>query len=70
QRAEVYVFSEGLSEAQIEQALFTPCRDISATVAALQQKYGPAARLCVIPTGPQTIAYVEPAGKSITNTVP
>jgi nickel-dependent lactate racemase len=70
QRAEVHVFSEGLSEAQIERALLIPCRDIAGTVAALQQKYGPAARLCVIPTGPQTIAYVEPSGKSITNVVP
>jgi len=70
QRAEVHIFSEGLSEAQIERALLIPCRDIAGTVAALQQKYGPAARLCVIPTGPQTIAYVEPSGKSITNVVP
>ena len=59
QRAEVYVYSDGLSDAQIEQALFTKCRDIAATVAALQRRYGPNARLCVMPDGPLTIPYVR-----------
>jgi len=59
-RAEVYVYSDGLAGAQIEQALFTPCRNIEQTVANLQQKYGPGARICVLPEGPQTIPYLEP----------
>jgi nickel-dependent lactate racemase len=58
-RAEVYVYSDGLTDSQIEQALFIPCRDIEQTVAQLLAKYGPSARLCVIPDGPQTIAYLE-----------
>lgn len=58
-RADVYVYSDGLTDAQIERALFIPCRNIAKTVAQLQQKYGPAARICVIPDGPQTIAYLE-----------
>lgn len=58
--ADVYVFSDGLTDAQIERALFKPCRDIGATVATLVETYGPSARVCVLPEGPQTIAYISP----------
>ncbi len=57
--AEVYVYSDGLTDDQIERALFTPCRNIEATVASLVEKYGPNARICVLPEGPQTIAYLQ-----------
>ena len=56
--ADVYVYSDGLSDEQIERALFKPCRNIEATVAQLLEKYGPQARICVLPEGPQTIAYL------------
>jgi nickel-dependent lactate racemase len=59
-RAEVHVYIEGLTDEQIERALFTPCRNIERTVADLQAKYGLHARICVIPEGPQTIAYLQP----------
>ena len=59
-RAEVYVYSDGLTDEQIERALFTPCRSIEQTIAALQAKYGPHTRICAIPEGPQTIAYLQP----------
>jgi nickel-dependent lactate racemase len=59
-RAEVHVYSDGLTEAQISGALFTPCRSIEQTVVCLQDKYGPQTRLCAIPDGPQAIAYVSP----------
>ena len=55
-KADVYVFSDGLSDEQICRALFTPSRDVSASVQALAQKYGP--RICVLPDGPLTIAYL------------
>lgn len=58
-RAEVQVYSQGLTEAQIRGALFTPCLDIEQAVSDLQRKYGPDMRLCAIPDGPQTVAYVE-----------
>jgi nickel-dependent lactate racemase len=58
--ADVYVFSDGLTDGQIERALFKPCRDIRATVAMLAETYGPSARVCVLPEGPQTIAYLSP----------
>jgi nickel-dependent lactate racemase len=60
-RAEVYVYSDGLTDAQIERALLKPCRNIEQTLAELRARYGPAARICVIPAGPQTIAYLQPA---------
>jgi nickel-dependent lactate racemase len=56
--AEVLVYSDGLSDVQIEQALFTPCRDIPQAIAERRAHLGPAARVCVLPDGPQTIAYL------------
>ncbi len=58
QRADVHVYSDGLTDDQIRGALFTPCRDIERTVAVLREKYGPGMRLCVLPEGPQTIPYL------------
>ena len=57
--AEVYVYSDGLSDSQIERALFHPCRSIEATISSLLDRYGPDARICVLPEGPQTIAYLQ-----------
>ena len=57
-RAQVHVYSDGLSDEQIERALFIPCRDIAATVSQLLASLGPGARICAMPEGPQTIAYV------------
>ena len=56
--ADVYVYSDGLSDGQIERALFTPCRNIEQTVATLLDKYGANARICALPEGPMTIAYL------------
>lgn len=58
-RAEVYVYSDGLSDEQITQALFLPCRDIEDAVKNLQMKYGPQAHICVMPEGPQLIPYLS-----------
>jgi lactate racemase len=59
QRAEVYVYSDGLSDEQISRALFIPCRDIETTLSRLFDKFGPQARLCVMPEGPQLIPYLN-----------
>ena len=58
QKADVFVFSEGLTAGQIRKALFEPSLDIEATVSMLRNKYGDDARICVMPEGPQTIAYL------------
>lgn len=57
--ADVYVYSDGLSDRQIQDALFLPCRDIEATVGRLVDKYGSKSSICVLPEGPLTIAYVS-----------
>jgi nickel-dependent lactate racemase len=58
-RADVYVYSDGLTDGQIEKALFKPCRNLEETFIQLQEKYGQSARICVIPDGPQTIPYLR-----------
>jgi nickel-dependent lactate racemase len=60
-KADVYVYSGGLSDEQIRAAMLIPCRSIEATLAALLEKYGPQARLCVLTEGPQTIPYLTQA---------
>ncbi|HEX9090475.1 MAG TPA: hypothetical protein VF831_03250, partial [Anaerolineales bacterium] len=59
QRADVYVYSDGLTDEQIARALFIPSRSLEKTVGQLLEKYGPQARICVIPEGPQTIPYLR-----------
>ncbi len=65
QKADVYVYSDGLSDEQIERALFIPCRSIEDTVAALLERYGPLARICVMPEGPQVIPYLRDQGQIV-----
>jgi len=55
--ADVYIYSDGLSDEQIKMALFQPCRDIPATIEKLMDEYGP--RVCVLPQGPLTILEKE-----------
>lgn len=66
QKAEVLVYSDGLTDAQISRALLKPCRDIAAVVRALAAGAGPGARVAVMPDGPLTLAQVRqgPAGNA------
>ena len=56
QKAQVYIYSDGLTDEQILQALFIPCRDIHRTLSELSARLG--SSIAVLPEGPQTIAYV------------
>jgi nickel-dependent lactate racemase len=56
-RARVYVYSDGLSDDQVREALLTPCSSIEATLAELLDRSGPEASVCVLPDGPQIIPY-------------
>lgn len=58
QKADVYFYSENLSDEQIESAWLTPCHSIESTVDELLTKYGRDASICVLPEGPQTIPYI------------
>jgi len=56
-KANVYLYSDHFTDDQIRECLLFPCRDIPALVATLRNQYGPAARICVLPEGPQTVPY-------------
>jgi len=56
--ADVYVKSGYLSDEEIRGALLEPCHQVEETLAGLLDRYGPDARVCVLPEGPQTIPYV------------
>ncbi len=56
---DVYVYSDGVTPEQINSVLYKSCPDVGAMVVHLQSVYGPNARICVIPEGPQTVAYVR-----------
>jgi nickel-dependent lactate racemase len=54
-KAEVHVFSDGLSDEQIWGALLQPSAGVEDTLAALMARYGPDASICVLPEGPMTV---------------
>ena len=58
-KADVFVYSGNLTRAQIESALLRYSERIESTIAELYRTYGPGARICVLPEGPQTIPYVS-----------
>jgi len=58
-KARVLVKNSCLSAAAIRGAHFEPIDDVSATVADALRSAGPAATLCVLPQGPQTIPYLR-----------
>ena len=66
-KANVYLKSDYLTPEQIEAAHIHPVSDLQAAVDEVTDSYGPEATVCVLPQGPQTIAYVDqlmPAGVS------
>ncbi len=58
-QADVYVYADGLSDGQIENALLLPCRDIPSLLDHLLRRYGPDARIAILPEGPQTIPWLK-----------
>lgn len=57
-RARVLVHADGLTDLQIAAAHLEPVNDVSEAVASILRR-DPQARACVLPEGPQTIAYVR-----------
>jgi lactate racemase len=57
-KADVHVRTDNLTDAQVRSVLLEPCARIEDTVGALLERFGPGARICVLPEGPQTIPYV------------
>lgn len=58
-KADIYVRTDNLTDAQVRGALLRPCHNIEQTVADLRARYGPDATICVLPEGPQTIPFLE-----------
>lgn len=54
-KADVYIHSGCLTEEQIRWAMLNPAPSLEGTLAELVERYGRAARICVLPEGPQTI---------------
>lgn len=57
-KADVHVYAEGLSDAELRNALVIPCRSIEETVARLRHQK-PDALIAILPDGPQTVPYVK-----------
>ncbi len=57
-KAEVFVHSSYLSPEQVREALLEPAPSIEDTLAVLVKKYGPSARIGIMPEGPQTVPYL------------
>jgi nickel-dependent lactate racemase len=57
-KADVYVRTDNLTDAQVESCLLKPCHRIETTVGQLLERYGKRARICILPEGPQTVPYV------------
>jgi lactate racemase len=61
QRAEVRLYSEGLTQDDIRGALLTPVGDLSRAVPDALAALGGSGRVAVLPEGPFTVATVSPA---------
>ena len=59
-RAEVLLFADGLDRAAWPTALLTVVPDLDAAVASARTRFGPGARVAVLPEGPLTVAMVRP----------
>lgn len=57
-RARVAVYSDHLSEEELQTAHLEKTQDIEKTVREALDAAGPDARLCVLPEGPQTVPYL------------
>lgn len=58
-KADVYVYSDGLTDDQICSAMLKPVREMETCVDFLVNRLGPGARICILPEGPQTIPYID-----------
>lgn len=58
-RADLSIYSDGLSDDQVRQTFGRPCRDISGTVRDLLEERGPRARVAVLPAGPLSVPFLD-----------
>ena len=58
-KASVYLKSDYLTPEQIRSAHIQPVSDLQSMLDEIIESYGPEATICVLPQGPQTIAYID-----------
>ena len=58
-KADIYIFSEGLSETQLQQAMLKKSYHIEDTLADLLKICGREAKIAVLPQGPLTVPYLS-----------
>ena len=60
ERADIYLYTDGLTDEEIHAAHLRPCHDIAELVEDLVAEQSPEdVRICVLPEGPMTIPYVK-----------
>lgn len=57
-KAEVFVYSDGLTNQQIEKCLLNPTRNIEKTIEEVTRKSGASPQIAVLPEGPQTVPFL------------
>jgi lactate racemase len=55
QHANLYIYSDGLSDDEIKQAYAVPCRNLEQTLDSLYKQYGPNPQIAVLPAGSLTV---------------
>jgi nickel-dependent lactate racemase len=58
-RTTVYMYSKGLSDAEIARAHLRPAESISKKAQELIESYGPSARICSMPLGPLVVPHIQ-----------
>ena len=59
QKANVFVYSDGLQDEQIRAVMLNPCRNIETLVKSIVKEQGNQTRIGIMPEGPQTIPYLR-----------
>jgi nickel-dependent lactate racemase len=54
-RAEIHLYADGLTDDEIRRVHLIPCRDLGGSIRRLAADRGPAARIAIMPQGPQTV---------------
>jgi nickel-dependent lactate racemase len=58
-KADVFVHTHRLTPQQLRTAMVQPAEDLTRTLSSLVNRYGPLAKICVLPEGPVTIPFVK-----------
>lgn len=58
-KADVYLYTDNLTDDQIRKALLKPAKDLRRTAEEIVAGQDGKARICVLPDGPQTIPYIQ-----------